>query len=152
MNEHRKYQDIQYRFAAHIRDPQHVPAPEGIEDRRMAIYRDLFFNNLKSLLSSTFPVLKKLLADDKFNFFAFGESGSFRDVRSVTTATTGTMKNSNQTMKIGAAVSSGESFDGIIDEARISGVARSADWVAAQNEISRPFLEPESSSTTTAYT
>ena len=66
MNEHRKFQDIQYRFAAHIRDPQHVPAPEGIEDRRMAIYRDLFFNNLKSLLSSTFPVLKKLLADDKF--------------------------------------------------------------------------------------
>lgn len=66
MNERRKFQDIQYRFAAHIRDPQHVPAPEGIEDRRMAIYRDLFFNNLRSLLSSTFPVLKKLHSDDKF--------------------------------------------------------------------------------------
>jgi hypothetical protein len=66
MVEKRDFQDKQYRFAAHIRDPQHVPAPEGIEDRRMAIYRDLFFNNLRSLLSSTFPVLKKLLTDEKF--------------------------------------------------------------------------------------
>ena len=66
MDEHRDFQDIQYRFAAHIRDPQHVPAPEGIEDRRMAVYRDLFFNNLRSLLANTFPVLKKLHEDDKF--------------------------------------------------------------------------------------
>ena len=66
MDEQRDFQDKQYRFAAHIRDPQHVPAPEGIEDRRMAIYRDLFFNNLRSLLSSTFPVLKKLHSDEKF--------------------------------------------------------------------------------------
>jgi hypothetical protein len=54
------FRDKQLAFAAHIRDPQNVPAPEGIEDRRMAIYRDLFFNNLKSLLSNMFPVLKKL--------------------------------------------------------------------------------------------
>jgi hypothetical protein len=55
-----KFQEQQYAFAAHIRDPQQAPAPEGIEDRRMAIYRELFFNNLKSLLSSMFPVLRKL--------------------------------------------------------------------------------------------
>ena len=66
MDEHRDFQDIQYRFAAHIRDPQHVPAPEGIEDRRMAVYRELFFNNLRSLLASTFPVLNKLHDDQKF--------------------------------------------------------------------------------------
>jgi hypothetical protein len=47
----------------HIRDPQKAPAPDGIEDRRMAIYRELFFNNLKSLLSNMFPVLKKLHSD-----------------------------------------------------------------------------------------
>lgn len=58
------FQRMQYAFAAHIRDPQHVPAPDGVEDRRMAIYRELFFNNLNSLLSSTFPVLKKLYSDD----------------------------------------------------------------------------------------
>ena len=66
MAERPDFQEKQYRFAAHIRDPQHVPAPEGIEDRRMAVYRELFFNNLRSLLSSTFPVLKKLHADDKW--------------------------------------------------------------------------------------
>lgn len=60
MAESGNFRDKQLAFAAHIRDPQNVPAPEGIEDRRMAIYRDLFFNNLKSLLSNMFPVLKKL--------------------------------------------------------------------------------------------
>ncbi len=53
----------QYAFAAHIRDPEHVPAPDAIEDRRMAIYRELFFNNLYKLLGSTFPVLKKLYGE-----------------------------------------------------------------------------------------
>ena len=60
------FQEKQYQFAAHIRDPQNVPAPEGIEDRRMAVYRELFFNNLKSLLSNTYPVLKKLHSDEKW--------------------------------------------------------------------------------------
>lgn len=60
------FQDRQYAFAAHIRDPQSVPAPEGIEERRMAIYRNLFFNNLRSLLSGTYPVLRKLHSDDKW--------------------------------------------------------------------------------------
>ena len=32
------YQQKQYAFAAHIRDPENIPPPEGIEDRRMAIY------------------------------------------------------------------------------------------------------------------
>ena len=54
------FQQKQRAFAAHIRDPQHAPAPGEIEDRRMGIYRELFFNNLLSLLSSTFPVLAKL--------------------------------------------------------------------------------------------
>jgi uncharacterized protein len=60
------FQQKQYAFAAHIRDPQHNPAPEAIEDRRMGVYRDLFFNNLSSLLSSTFPVLKKIHTEDRW--------------------------------------------------------------------------------------
>jgi hypothetical protein len=67
MAERPKFQEQQYAFAAHIRDPQKAPAPEGIEDRRMAIYRELFFNNLKSLLSNMFPVLKKLHSDQHWN-------------------------------------------------------------------------------------
>lgn len=60
MAERPEFQRKQYAFAAHIRDPGHNPAPENVEDRRMAIYRDLFFNNLLNLLGSTFPVFKKL--------------------------------------------------------------------------------------------
>lgn len=54
------FQEKQYAFAAHIRDPENVAAPAEIEDRRMGVYRELFFNNLRSLLSNMFPVLKKL--------------------------------------------------------------------------------------------
>ncbi len=57
------FQEKQYAFAAHLRDPENVPAPEGIEDRRMAIYRELFFNNLSSLLGTMFPVLRKIHPD-----------------------------------------------------------------------------------------
>lgn len=61
------FQEKQYAFARHIRDPENNPAPAGADDRRMAVYRELFFNNLRSLLSQTFPVLKKLHEIDKWN-------------------------------------------------------------------------------------
>ncbi len=61
------FQDKQFAFAAHIRDPESKPVPDGIDDRRMAIYRSLFFNNLKSLLSNMFPVLKKLHSPDAWS-------------------------------------------------------------------------------------
>jgi hypothetical protein len=51
-------------FAAHIRDPERVPPPPGIEARRMKIYRELFFNNVQSMLAGNFPVLRKLYGDD----------------------------------------------------------------------------------------
>ncbi len=63
MAEQHAFQRKQYAFAAHIRDPEHRRAPEGIEDRRMAIYRELFFNNLNKLLGKTFPVLRAVLGD-----------------------------------------------------------------------------------------
>ena len=69
MAERPEFQEKQYAFAAHIRDPYNVPAPEGIEDRRMAIYRELFFNNIRSLLANMFPVVKKLHTADKWNGF-----------------------------------------------------------------------------------
>ena len=57
---------LQTSFAAHIRDPESVAAPEGIEDRRMGIYRDLFFNNIRNFLSANFPVLKTLFDEQKW--------------------------------------------------------------------------------------
>lgn len=56
----------QFEFAAHIRDPDRHPAPEGIEDRRMAIYRELFFNNVSQLLAKSFPVLRRILGKDRW--------------------------------------------------------------------------------------
>ena len=51
-------------LAAHIRDPDRVPPPAGIEDRRLKIYRELFFNNVENLLAGNFPVLRKLYGAD----------------------------------------------------------------------------------------
>lgn len=66
MVEKRDFQDKQYAFAAHIRDPLNTIAPAGIEDRRMAIYRSLFFNNLYNLLGTFFPVLRKISSDEQW--------------------------------------------------------------------------------------
>src|SRR3546814_9823218 len=41
--------DQQFRLSHHIRDPEHNPPPPGIEDRRLQIYRELFYNNLEDL-------------------------------------------------------------------------------------------------------
>lgn len=57
----------QLAFAAHLRDPQQQPPPEGIEDRRMAVYRELFYNSLESLLAGNFPVIRHLRGDDAWH-------------------------------------------------------------------------------------
>jgi len=56
-----EFMQRQYEFAAHIRDPQHNRAPAHLEDRRMKIYRDLFYNNVEGFLSNGFPVLRILM-------------------------------------------------------------------------------------------
>ncbi|MFO0029272.1 MAG: DUF2063 domain-containing protein [Pseudomonadota bacterium] len=57
------FQALQRDFAAHLRDPQAHPAPPHLEDRRVGVYRELFFNNLESLLAGNFPVISRLLPD-----------------------------------------------------------------------------------------
>jgi len=47
----------QLRMTRYIRDPQANEPPPGIEARRLAVYRQLFFGNLQSLLAGNFPVL-----------------------------------------------------------------------------------------------
>ena len=53
----------QFGLAAYIRDPENAAPPPGIEERRLAIYRDLFFNSLLGLLSGNFPVIRRILGD-----------------------------------------------------------------------------------------
>jgi hypothetical protein len=60
----------QYAFAAHIRDPDVNAAPADVEDRRMKIYRELFYNNVEGFLASGFPVLRRLMDDRQWHAMA----------------------------------------------------------------------------------
>jgi len=71
----------QYEFTAHIRDPEKNARPEGIEDRRMNIYRELFYNNIEGFIADGFPVIRKIYNDENWHkmirdFFASHKSHS----------------------------------------------------------------------------
>lgn len=65
----------QQEFSAYLRDPEKHPAPADVKPERMAMYRELFFNNIDNFLAVNFPVLRKLLTDAQWrelgeDFFA----------------------------------------------------------------------------------
>ncbi len=65
----------QQEFSDYIRDPVNNPRPVDVKQARIEIYRDLFFNNIDSFLSSNFPVLRSILDDQQWfelsqDFFA----------------------------------------------------------------------------------
>ena len=75
------FKEIQYAFTAHLRDPENNPAPEGIEDRRIGIYRNLLYNNIEGFLSKGFPVIRSIYNDTDWHrmvrdFFARHQSQS----------------------------------------------------------------------------
>lgn len=53
----------EFALARHVRDPARHPPPPGIEERRLAVYRDLFYNSLENLLAGNFPVIRRTLDD-----------------------------------------------------------------------------------------
>lgn len=57
-------------LAAYIRDPAHVAPPAGIEERRLKIYRELFFNNIESMLAGNFPVLHRIFDGTRWRALA----------------------------------------------------------------------------------
>jgi len=57
----------QYEFAASIRDPGRNVAPRDVEDRRMNIYRELFYNNVEDFMASNFPVIREMTDDDRWH-------------------------------------------------------------------------------------
>jgi len=61
------FKQYQYEFTAHLRDPANNPAPKGIEDRRMGIYRDLLYNNVENFISSSFPVIRSIYSDENWH-------------------------------------------------------------------------------------
>lgn len=56
----------QYEFSANIRNPERNPAPPDVEDRRMSVYRELFFNNVEDFMANSFPVLREITSDEKW--------------------------------------------------------------------------------------
>lgn len=60
------FQHIQNQFAAAIRDPA-LPLLAGVTPERMAVYQELFFNNLLNFVSSAFPVLSTLYSESQWH-------------------------------------------------------------------------------------
>lgn len=63
-------QQTQGDFVRHIKDPANNEFDYGIEPRRMAIYRELFFNNLCGFLDSAFPVLASIYTQSQWRDLA----------------------------------------------------------------------------------
>lgn len=51
----------QFALARHLRDPETQAPPPGIEEGRVRVYRELFFNNIEGLLRNSFPVISATL-------------------------------------------------------------------------------------------
>ncbi|RAI68233.1 DUF2063 domain-containing protein [Pseudomonas fluorescens] len=50
----------------YLRDPERNAPPTGMDPARAQVYRDLVFANLSSLLSGTFPVLVKIIGNERW--------------------------------------------------------------------------------------
>ncbi|WP_207264593.1 DUF2063 domain-containing protein [Pseudomonas sp. GW101-3H06] len=58
--------DQQSSMGQYLRDPDHCAPPPEMDPARARVYRELVFNNLSSLISGTFPVLVKILGDQRW--------------------------------------------------------------------------------------
>ncbi len=55
------FQRYQIAFTAHIRNPSANKKPAKVPDTRMAVYREIVFNNIFGSVSACFPVCKSVL-------------------------------------------------------------------------------------------
>jgi len=58
---------LQYAFAGNIRDPEGTAPPADVDERRMAVYRELFYNNIEGVLANAFPVMHELLPETRWH-------------------------------------------------------------------------------------
>ena len=57
------FRESQFEMARYLRSPSGEGAPQGIEQRRLDIYRRLVYNNIEGFISGGFPVLRSLYQD-----------------------------------------------------------------------------------------
>lgn len=55
------FQKYQIEFTAHVRDPKNNARPAKVKDARMAVYREIVFNNIFASVSACFPVGRAIL-------------------------------------------------------------------------------------------
>ncbi len=58
-----RLREQQLQLATHLRNPERHAAPPDIEEQRLKVYRELFFNNIRSLLAGMFPVICSLYSE-----------------------------------------------------------------------------------------
>lgn len=58
---------FQRAFAAHLRNPDSNPPPQGVDTERASVYVELLFNNIEDFLAGCFPVLRRILDDAHWN-------------------------------------------------------------------------------------
>lgn len=82
-----EFQEYQAQFSAHIRNPKQHKKPAGVIDSRMAVYREIVFNNIFASISACFPVCRQIFgarAWRKLVRHFFSEHGSdtpfFREI------------------------------------------------------------------------
>lgn len=61
------FRDSQLAMARYLREPGRMPAPPGIEPRRLAVYESLVYNNIEGFISSGFPVLHRLYDEEAWH-------------------------------------------------------------------------------------
>lgn len=65
-----EFQRYQRDFTRHVRDPRAHPRPGGVPARRMRVYNELLFNNLRGFLDACFPVARTLLGEERWRRLA----------------------------------------------------------------------------------
>ncbi|ABA73825.1 putative DNA-binding domain-containing protein [Pseudomonas fluorescens] len=71
----------QQALTRYLRDPEHEALPAGMNAARVNVYRDLVFNNVSQLLGSTFPVLIRIIGQERWRTLI---RGFLRDYRAQT--------------------------------------------------------------------
>lgn len=71
----------QQALTRYLRDPEHEAPPVDMNAARVNVYRDLVFNNVSQLLGSTFPVLIRIIGQERWRTLI---RGFLRDYRAQT--------------------------------------------------------------------
>ncbi|WP_322846718.1 DNA-binding domain-containing protein [Pseudomonas sp. B33.4] len=71
----------QQALTRYLRDPEHQLPPANMNAARVNVYRDLVFNNVSQLLSGTFPVLIRIIGEQRWRLLV---RGFLRDSRAQT--------------------------------------------------------------------